>query len=220
MTESQPALELTGIHRAWRQKPVLQGVDLELRPGSAAAIAGANGAGKTTLLRVACGLVGPDAGRVRLHGLDPWRDRRAFQARLGVLAAGDRGLYARLTTAQTIKLGAGLALLPRRRREELIAATRERFLLDELWSTRVDRLSLGQRQRLRLALTFLHAPDVVVLDEPHTSLDDAGLEIVTGAIRDQVAGGGSVLWCAPAPERIGLPYERLLVLEAGRLRTT
>ena len=217
MTQPPPALELTGIHRAWRRRPVLTGVDLELHAGSAVAIAGSNGAGKTTLLRIACGLVGPDAGRVRLHGLDPLRDRRAFQRRLGVLPAGDRGLYARLTTSQTVRLWAGLALLPRARRDELIAAARERFLLDELWNSRVDRLSLGQRQRLRLALAFVHGPDVVLLDEPHTSLDDAGLEVVAAAIRDQTAGGGSVLWCAPVPDRAGLPFDAQLVLEGGRL---
>jgi ABC-2 type transport system ATP-binding protein len=183
-------------------------------------LGGANGAGKTTLLRVAAGLLTPDTGKVALLGLDSDRDRRAYQQRLGFLPAGNSGLYPRLTTEQMLRMWAGLAFIPAAREAGALAAVRAQFGLDDLWKSRVDRLSLGQRQRVRLALTFMHEPDLVLLDEPHTSLDDAGLELLTQALSDLKARGGAALWCAPRADRVGISAEHDYVLEDGLVRAS
>lgn len=216
---TEPAvLRLEDVCRSWGRRQILRGVDLELMGGSAVAIFGANGVGKTTLVRIAAGLVAPDAGRVRLAGLDPVRDRRAFQRRLGVLTAGDRGLYARLTVAQNVRLWAALSLVDPARETELLTRACARFELGPTWKSRVDRISQGQRQRVRLAMTFLHEPELVLLDEPHTSLDDAGLAQLSAAIEELLARGGAALWCAPSIRGIELPARRRLVLGAdGKL---
>jgi ABC-2 type transport system ATP-binding protein len=211
-------LAFSDVHRAYRGRQVLRGVSLTLEPGTTAALGGANGAGKTTMLRVAAGLVAPDAGEVRLHGLDARRDRRAYQRRLGFLAAGDRGLYPRLTTTQTLRMWAGLSMMSAADEDAALDAMRAQFGLEDLWRSRVDRLSLGQRQRVRLALTFMHSPDVVLLDEPHTSLDDAGLELLTQALEDLRARGGAALWCAPRADRVGITPDVAFVLEDGKVR--
>ena len=81
----EPTLSLSGVVKRWdsARPPVLDGVDLEVEPGSAVLITGRNGAGKTTLLRIAAGLITPDHGKVALLGLDSERERRGFQSRLG-----------------------------------------------------------------------------------------------------------------------------------------
>ena len=215
---STAALELTGIVKHWpRTPPVLEGVSLRLDPGAGAAIAGSNGAGKTTLLRIAAGLISPESGHVRVHGLSPDGDRTAFQRHIGFLSAGNSGLYARLTAEQHLELWARLALLPRAERGPAIERTLAAFELEPLLAKRVDRLSMGQRQRLRVALTFLHEPDVVLLDEPGTSLDAEGLALVESAIAELVARGGAALVCVPTgwerPSALGRGY----VLSDGRL---
>jgi ABC-2 type transport system ATP-binding protein len=152
-----------------------------------------------------------------VFGLDPQSDRRAVQRRLGYLSAGDRGLYARLTVEQNLELWAGLALVPPRRRKPLIQSAILRFELAELARRRVDRLSMGQRQRVRLAMTFLHEPDVVLLDEPQTSLDDPGLELLEASLSEVTARGAAVLWCSPAAHNLPLRADLRYELEDGRV---
>ena len=214
----EPLLALQGIEKRWPRvaAPVLAGVDLELPAGSLAFIGGPNGAGKTTLLRIAAGLFAADSGTVRLGGLDPARDRRAFQSRVGFLAAGTSSLYARLTVAAHLRLWSRLALLPRGRARRAMVVTAERFCLEELLDRRVDRLSMGQRQRVRLAMAFLHEPDVVLLDEPLTSLDDEGERLLVDALDELTRRGGAAVWCAPSPE--GTSFDDTYWLERGELK--
>ncbi|MDQ3936081.1 MAG: ABC transporter ATP-binding protein [Actinomycetota bacterium] len=194
-----PPLALAGIVKRWPQAPpVLEGVDLTLEAGTARAIVGRNGAGKTTLLRIAAGLIAPEQGSVRVCGIDPDRDRTAFQRRVGFLSAGNSGLYARLKAEHHLELTARLALLPKRERAAAIERTASAFELEPLFGKRVDRLSMGQRQRLRLALVFLHEPTALLLDEPATSLDDEGIALMGRAIESVKARGGCALVCLPA----------------------
>ncbi len=171
------------------------------------------------MLRVAIGLVGPERGTVTLDGLDPARDRRAYQRRLGFLAAGDRGVYARLTVAQHLRLWSDLALVPARRRAQRIDAMIDEMGLEELRNRRVDRMSMGQRQRVRLAMTFLHEPDVVLLDEPHTSLDESGLERLARQLDAHAARGGAALWCSPSLALGELRHDSAQVIVDGLLET-
>src|SRR5579859_6616246 len=210
-------LVLDAVHRAWGRREILRGACLTLTPGTAAWLGGPNGAGKTTLLRIAAGLLAPQRGRVSLLGLDPENSRRAYQQRLGFLSAGDRGLTARLTALQNLELWSALALVPRASRRRLIEQAIVRFALRDLAPQRVDRLSMGQRQRVRLAMAFLHEPAVVLLDEPHTSLDDLELGLLEDAIAQVTGRGGAVLWCSPTRAGLPIPADESYRLEAGRV---
>jgi ABC-2 type transport system ATP-binding protein len=214
-----PLLRLDGIVKRWPRtsEAVLDGASLVAHPGEVVAVTGRNGAGKTTLLRIAAGLLAPDAGTVRVAGLDPARDRTACQSRIGLVTAGNSGLYGRLTVERHLRFCARLALLPRRRHAAAIAAVSEAMALAELRGRRVDRLSMGQRQRVRLALGLLHAPDLLLLDEPRTSLDDEGAALLAEAVHAVLGRGGAVVVCAPKWEDAGIPVHRSLVMAGGAL---
>jgi ABC-2 type transport system ATP-binding protein len=109
-------------------------------------------------------------------------------------------------------------MMDRAARHEAIAASLERFGLLEFADRRADRLSLGQRQRVRLAGAFLHDPAVAMLDEPHTSLDPAGLEILAAACGRMLQRGGSVIWCSPTPQEAKMHFDRGVVIDGGKLR--
>lgn len=215
---AEAGLHLNGVSKSWAQRAVLRDITLDLPPGSLTWLAGSNGAGKTTLLRIACGLVAPDAGSVSYDGLHPRRDRRAFQRRLGFLSAGDRGIYNRLSVFNHLKLWARLALLPKDTVDAAIQRVVGLVGIDELLPYRVDRMSMGQRQRLRIAMTFLHFPDLVLLDEPLTSLDEAGAEMLRRCIADVLDRSGVVVWCSPGTDHEYAPFTRRLWLEDGTLR--
>ena len=210
-------LVMRGVHRGYRGREVLRGADLQLTRGTVHWLGGPNGAGKTTLLRVAAGVLAVQAGDVRLDGLHPARDRRAYLRRLGYLSAGDRGLYARLRVRQQLQLQAAIALVAPSRRAAVVEAALVRFDLSELADSRADRLSMGQRQRVRLAVALLHDPDVALLDEPHTSLDHEGLTLL-GQVMDEIADrGGTVLWCSPDADLLPLRRDAMSVLRDGQV---
>jgi ABC-2 type transport system ATP-binding protein len=195
-----PLLRLSGIVKRWRtvDHPVLDGVDLELGEGQTVHISGRNGVGKTTLLRIVTGRIMPDAGDLEIAGLNPERDRLEYQRQVAFLPAGDRGLYARLPVKRHLDFWCRVGFVPRAKRRILVADALERFNLASLADRRVDRLSMGQRQRVRLAHAFLGEPRLVLLDEPHGSLDDAGLALLDRALDELAARGGAALWCAPS----------------------
>ena len=209
---------LGGVFKAWAGRSVLSGIDVRLPAGRLIRIKGANGAGKTTLLRIAAGLVRPDAGSVRLRDLDPEQDRTSFVGAVGFLSAGDRGLYSRLSAHRHLELAYDLSLAERGGRRPAVEAAIEQFALEPFAGRRVDRVSTGQRQRARLALTFLHAPELVLLDEPANSLDDAGIAVLGAALERLRERGGGAIWCAPSATDPPLPFDERFVLHDGALQ--
>jgi ABC-2 type transport system ATP-binding protein len=212
-------LTLHGVTKRWpgAAEPVLDCVDLHVECGAVVRIDGANGAGKTTLLRVAAGLIRPEAGRVRLGKLDVEGHRTAFQRDVGFVSAASVGLYARLTVSDHLRLWSRLALMDRRQ----AAAAGDRVLdglgLRALVHRRVDRLSSGERQRVRLAAAFLHDPAVVLLDEPRTSLDEDGAALLASEVRRVCAAGGAAVCSAPSGEPDPVPSDLYLTIRDGRL---
>jgi ABC-type multidrug transport system ATPase subunit len=213
----QAVLALRAVRKSYGARTILAGVDLTVAPESLVLVTGANGAGKTTLLRLAAGLLLPDQGLVSLGGLDAERDRRAYRRRMGFLSAGDRGLYPRLSVRQNLDFAARLALLERSELQSSVSGAIGRFGLAELASQRVNRLSMGQRQRVRIAMTVLHDPALLLLDEPATSLDDEGLCVLRDVLADVVARGGAAVWCAPDGLEHTLPVDHRYVVRDGEL---
>jgi ABC-2 type transport system ATP-binding protein len=220
---TEPALlVLRGVTKSWRDGPglVLDSIDLDIRPGTVVSLVGANGVGKTTFLRILAGLISADAGTVSLDGLTVSSSRREYERRVGFLQAGQSGLYARYSVRDHLALWARLAFVPRSHRGAAIERTLHSFGLEALATRRADRLSTGQRQRLRLALTFLHEPSLVLLDEPATSLDPDGIELLHRAVSEAVARGTATVWCAPTTADVFVRAELGLVLTEGKVWPT
>jgi len=217
-----PLVRFEGIWRHWgRGKgrwPVLRGVDLDVPAGTVTGIGGRNGAGKTTLLRIATAILSPDAGTVTVDGIPSTASWREYHRRIGFLSAGDRGLYARFSVAGHLDYCARIAFVPRSERPRAVEEAMRHFDLTALAKRRADRLSQGQRQRLRLALTVVHRPRVLLLDEPRNSLDDEGLAMLSAAIDDVLARQGAVIWCSPAGEAQPVDFDQRFVIEDGVLR--
>jgi ABC-2 type transport system ATP-binding protein len=228
-----PILELEGLYHKWKgpKPPVLDDVSLTLRTGEVTWIGGRNGAGKTTLLRLAAGILLPQRGNVRIvlpqegnaglsqrrSELTPASKGGLYRRQIGFLSAGDRSLQARMRVSQQLDYWARLAYVPRERRAELVAVNLQRFGLEEFAERRVDRMSQGQRQRIRLAMAFLHEPRVILLDEPRNSLDDDGYQLLSEQIERVAGGGATVLWCSPRGEDRVLASDAGFTLEDGHL---
>ena len=217
-TDAAP-LMLRGVSKRWRKDLplVLDDLDLTLEPGTSTWVGGRNGVGKTTMLRVAAGLIEPDTGRAEVWGVTHRENRTRYQQLVSFLPAGDRGLYARLTVRRQLEFCARISLIARDKVKQTVERSLEQFDLVELAERRVDRMSMGQRQRLRIAMTFLPDPEVVLLDEPLTSLDAEGSELLQNALAELLGRDGSVLWCSPSGEHVDMTFDAHWLIEAGRL---
>jgi ABC-type multidrug transport system ATPase subunit len=214
-----PILELAGLYHKWKgpKPPVLDDVSLTLHAGEVTWVGGRNGVGKTTLLRLAAGILLPQRGSVRMGSLTPSSRGGRYRRQIGFLSAGDRSLQARLRVRQQLDYWARLAYVPCERRHEMVDVSLQRFGLEEFAERRVDRMSMGQRQRIRLAMAFLHEPIVLLLDEPRNSLDDDGYRLLAEQIERAARGGATVLWCSPRGEDRVLTSNVGYTLENGRL---
>lgn len=212
-------LRLLGLSKRWRKDLplILDDLSLTLEPGTTTWVGGHNGVGKTTMLRVAAGLIEADTGRAEVWGLSADENRVRYQQLVSFLPAGDRGLYARLTVRRQLEFCARISMIAREGFRESVDRTIEAFDLSELADRRVDRMSMGQRQRLRIAMTFLPEPEIVLLDEPLTSLDDEGAILLHDAVAAVLAREGAILWCSPSGERLEMTFDSRWLLEHGRL---
>jgi ABC-type multidrug transport system ATPase subunit len=197
---------------------VLRNVTAEFDPGTVNWIGGRNGAGKTTLLRLAAGILAPNEGLVSFAGMTAHWEWREYHRQLGLLSAGDRGLYARLPVKRHLEYAAAISLVPRREQKPAVEKALVRFGLEDLARRRVDRLSQGQRQRVRLAMTFLHGPRLVLLDEPRNSLDDEGMGFLVESVREVTERGGTVLWCAPEGDAQPVEFDQRYIIDDGEMR--
>ena len=171
-------IEVTGLRRQFRQGrgsgartvQALQGVDFVARDGCITGLLGPNGAGKTTTLRIAAALIEPDAGAVRVDGIDVQAQPTLALARMGVLSDA-RGLYPRLTARENIVYYGrlhGLTTAAARAR----AGTLARMLdMQPLLDRRTEGFSQGERMKTALARALVHDPANIVLDEPTNGLD-------------------------------------------------
>ena len=212
-------LRAHGVCKTWAGGPkVLDNTSLEVPAGTITLLTGRNGAGKTTLLRILAGLIGADAGEVTYGELNPTRTATAYRRAMAYLGVVSAGLYPRLKARHHLDLWARLSYVPAAEQRARTAEVVEAFQLAELLDRRPDRMSMGQRQRLRLAGTFLHAPTLVLLDEPANSLDDVGVRMLRDAVVRVQGRGGAVVWAQPfGGDTHELAYDAHVVLEDGRL---
>src|SRR5207302_490043 len=161
-----------GLGKRFGAKHVLRGVEFELEQGGFLVVTGPNGSGKTTLLRLCAGLAAPTSGELEV---------RVDRARLGFVGH-EPLVYRELTALENLDLYGRLYRVPERR--ERIGMLLERFHLWDARSQRAGSFSRGMLQRLALCRAFLHEPDLYLLDEPFSGLDEAGAELLDGELAE------------------------------------
>jgi heme exporter protein A len=178
-----------GLEKRYGRKRVLRDVDLAVPDGGFAVVTGPNGSGKTTLLRVLAGLAVPTRG-----SLDVDVDR----SRLGYLAH-EPLVYRELTAVENLELYGRLYRVPERR--ERSGMLLERFSLWDARNERVSTYSRGMTQRLALCRTLLHEPELLVLDEPYSALDEGGSTLLDREL-EAIAGSRTLVVATHDPQRL------------------
>jgi ABC-2 type transport system ATP-binding protein len=214
MTSS--AIAASGLRKAYQDKIVLDGIDLDVRAGTVFSLLGPNGAGKTTTVNVLTTLITADAGTVRVAGHDVATETKAVRAAIGVtgqFAAVDE----LLTGRENLQLMADLKHLGSAEARRLVTDLLERFDLAESAQKLVSAYSGGMRRKLDLAMTLVGNPRIIFLDEPTTGLDPRSRRTMWGIIRELVADGVTVFLTTQYLEEADQLADRIAVLDQGRL---
>ena len=210
------ALSLRGLWKRFGQKIAVAGISLDVPAGSFYGLVGPNGAGKTTTLGMATGLLRPDFGTATVLGTDMWADTAVAKQRLGVLPDGVR-LFDRLTGAQLITYAGLLRGLDRdtvaARTEDLLRAMdlladRDKFVVD---------YSAGMTKKVALASAMIHAPRVLVLDEPFEAVDPVSAANIRDILHAYVADGGTVVVSSHVMDLVQRMCSHVAIVAGGQL---
>ncbi|HEV3282702.1 MAG TPA: heme ABC exporter ATP-binding protein CcmA [Solirubrobacteraceae bacterium] len=204
-----PAVEVERLARRYGEREALSEVSLSLQEGQTLVVFGPNGAGKTTLLRVLATLLRPHGGSVRVLGARLPDEAWAVRGRLGLLGH-EPLLYRELTAYENLRYHARLHDVGDQRVHELLELVR----MDGRSREPLRTLSRGMVQRVAVARTVLHAPELLLLDEPHANLDPAAVELVAPLIGS--ASGRTRVICSHDPSGGLAEADVVLGLRGGR----
>jgi len=211
-----PAISVQGLVKSYGKVRALDGVDLEAAQGTVLGVLGPNGAGKTTTVRVLATLLRPDAGSVRVAGLDVSKDAMELRSRIGLAgqyAAVDEALTGEENLVMVGRLYGQRRASARRRATELL----ERFDLVEAGQRPTKSYSGGMRRRLDLAAALVARPPVLFLDEPTTGLDPRSRLDLWSTIEGLVADGTTVLLTTQYLDEADRLADRIAVVDRGRV---
>jgi heme exporter protein A len=214
VSDAGNAVAINNLKKSYGLKPVLRRVQLALPAGQRLALLGANGAGKTTLLRILAGLAKPDAGTVSILGLDCKNEAQRIRSLVG-LVAHQPYLYEELTPLENLLFFArmyNVADAQQHARDLLRRVGVEKRMHD-----RVQTLSRGLVQRVAWARALLHAPHLLLLDEPDTGLDQDGTVLIDSLLAEHTQRGGSILFTTHQLERALQLADSVVILGRGRV---
>ncbi|HWF43521.1 MAG TPA: ABC transporter ATP-binding protein [Candidatus Kapabacteria bacterium] len=194
MSASENAIEIQGLKKAFGEIEAVRGIDLTIARGEMFGIVGPDGAGKTTLIRTLCGILKPDGGSARVLGLELASQLEEIKKRIGYLSQRFT-LYPDLSVDENIEFFAEIHEVKdyKARRNELLEFTR----LTPFRTRLADKLSGGMKQKLALACTLVHTPDIIFLDEPTTGVDPVSRRDFWKILSELLKNGITILMATP-----------------------
>lgn len=212
--QARAAIEIAGLEVRLGDKEVLRGLDLCIQPGEIVAYLGPNGSGKSTTMHVLTGKLRPQAGTVRVAGVDvlaqPEEARRAI-----AYVPEASPLYDVLTATEYLELVGRLRELPDQRVQQRARALLEALELESVAHRPLSTFSRGMRQRVVFASAFLHDAPVVLLDEPLYGLDAQTVLLVKEIVRGLAQAGKAILYCSHLLEVVQHLASRAVILHEG-----
>ncbi len=206
-------LELDGLTRRFGDLTALDGLSFTVRPGQLFGFVGSNGAGKTTTMRIVMGIDDPDEGEVRFAGT---RLTTARRERFGYMPE-ERGLYPKVPARRQLTYLGRLHGMSRADAARAADTLLERLGLAERGGDAVEKLSLGNQQRVQLAAALIHDPDLLVLDEPFSGLDPIGVDALAGILVERAAAGTPVVFSSHQLDLVERLCDAVAIIHAGRL---
>lgn len=206
-------LEIARVGKRFGTRQALDDVSFTIEPGEVFGFVGSNGAGKTTTMRIVLGVLSSDAGEVRWKGRPVDADLRR---RIGYMPE-ERGLYPKMRVGEQLRYLARLHGLAGAAAAAAVARWTERLGVGARLGDEVQKLSLGNQQRVQLCAALVHDPEVLVLDEPFSGLDPTAVEVMSSVLRDKADAGVPVIFSSHQLELVERLCDRIGIIAGGRM---
>ena len=204
---------MAGVSRSFGDVQAVRDLSLAVPQGSIFGLIGPNGAGKTTAMRILMGILAADAGAINVLGES---DPRRIKSRLGYLPE-EKGLYKKMQVGELVGWFGQLKGMARKDATDAARRLLAEFDLEERWRDKCDSLSKGMAQKVQIAATLVHDPDLVVLDEPFSGLDPINVEMVRDAMLALKARGRTVILSTHIMEQAEQICDALALVDRGRV---
>jgi ABC-2 type transport system ATP-binding protein len=206
-------LEIARVSKRFGTRQALDDVSFTVEPGEVFGFVGSNGAGKTTTMRIVLGVLSADGGDVRWKGRPVDADVRR---RIGYMPE-ERGLYPKMRVGDQLRYLARLHGLTGRDAAAAVTLWTERLGVGARLGDEVQKLSLGNQQRVQLCAALVHDPEVLVLDEPFSGLDPTAVEVMSSVLRDKAETGVPVIFSSHQLELVERLCDRIGIIAGGRM---
>ncbi|GJF06754.1 MULTISPECIES: ABC transporter ATP-binding protein [Pseudonocardia] len=206
-------LEIGGISKRFGQVQALDRVTFAVQPGELFGFVGSNGAGKTTTMRIVLGVLSADAGEVRWKGRPIDADVRR---RIGYMPE-ERGLYPKMKVGEQLEYLARLHGLGAADARAAVERWTARLGVESRIRDEVQKLSLGNQQRVQLSAALVHDPEVLVLDEPFSGLDPVAVEVMSAVLREKADAGVPVIFSSHQLDLVERLCDRVGIIAGGRM---
>ncbi len=216
MPEASVIIEVERLSKVYGSLPALRGINFSVRRGEFVVLLGANGSGKSTLLRLLSGLGKPTAGLIRVGGWEMPGEAMAVRAQIGLITHQPL-LYENLTARENLDFYGALYGMSGAEREGRIQELLRELGLLKRADSLARTFSRGMKQRLSIARATLHQPDVLLLDEPYSGLDQAAAEMLDAMLAAAKREGRTIIMSTHQLTRIPKAAERALVLSRGKI---
>ncbi|AZB41869.1 ATP-binding cassette domain-containing protein [Bacillus sp. FJAT-42376] len=195
----------------------LKHISFDVKKGEVVGLLGENGAGKTTLLRSIATLITPTHGSISVAGFDTVQNSYDVKKRIGVLFGGETGLYDRLTAKENLEYFASLYGLSKHETKVRIDELAVRFGMKDYLDRKVGGFSKGMRQKVAIARTLIHDPDIILFDEPTTGLDITSSNIFRQLIHQLKSKGKTIVFSSHIMEEVQMLCDSVVMVHKGEV---
>nr|WP_246945088.1 ATP-binding cassette domain-containing protein [Bacillus pinisoli] len=214
-------IHIQDVTKTFKDKKIfvtaLKHVTFSIQPGQVVGLLGENGAGKTTLLRSIATLLQPTEGSITVNGFDTVKDANEIKRKIGVLFGGETGLYDRLTARENLEYFASLYGLSKHETKVRIDELARMFGMRDYLNRKVGGFSKGMRQKVAIARTLIHNPDIILFDEPTTGLDITSSNVFRQLVHQLKRDQKTIIFSSHIMEEVTLLCDSVAMMHKGEL---